>query len=503
MMLFRKTSTLRKTSDHDVVLAQKGPAVTKPKSRQIGLLLLSGMVISSMIGGGAFDLPQNMAATASLGAIAIAWGVTLFGMFFLANTFRTLANQRPDLTAGIYSYAREGIGKIAGFMMAWGYWLSSALGNVAFAVLTMQVLGYFFPMFGQGQNIPSLIGGSLLIWVMCFLVLSGVRRVAVLNLVATILKLTGLIAAIIIMFAYVKLEHFSIDFWGKAAHLGGILGQMKSTMLVALWVFLGIEGAVVVSDRARSQNDVGKATFIGLLVCFILYVLISMLPFGIMTQSQLAHLNNPSAALVLNAVVGSWGGTLVNMALLIAVLSSWLAWTILTAELPLMGAKDGVFPKFLALENSHHAAAPALWISSIVMQMAMFSVLFAHNAWIWLITVTGAMSLPPYLACTAFLWKFSGNRDYNPTKSETRMASAITGILGTAYSIWLLYAAGLQFLLLSAVMYIIGVPVFWWAQREQHLTIVFNGYEKFAMLLLLAATIAAVVLFKDGAVKLG
>ena len=83
------------------------------------------------------------------------------------------------------------------------------------------------------------------------------------------------------------------------------------------------------------------------------------------------------------------------------------------------------------------------------------------------------------------------------------MASAITGILGTAYSIWLLYAAGLQFLLLSAVMYIIGVPVFWWAQREQHLTIVFNGYEKFAMLLLLAATIAAVVLFKDGAVKLG
>ena len=91
--------------------------------------------------------------------------------------------------------------------MAWGYWLSSALGNVAFAVLTMQVLGYFFPMFGQGQNIPSLIGGSLLIWVMCFLVLSGVRRVAVLNLVATILKLTGLIAAIIIMsVSYTHLE---------------------------------------------------------------------------------------------------------------------------------------------------------------------------------------------------------------------------------------------------------------------------------------------------------
>jgi hypothetical protein len=81
MMLFRKASTPGDTSDQDVVLVQKEPAGTKPKSREIGLLLLSGLVISSMIGGGAFDLPQNMAAAASLGAIAIAWGITLFGMF--------------------------------------------------------------------------------------------------------------------------------------------------------------------------------------------------------------------------------------------------------------------------------------------------------------------------------------------------------------------------------------------------------------------------------------
>ncbi|WP_234730418.1 basic amino acid/polyamine antiporter [Acidocella facilis] len=477
--------------------------VSKPKSRQLGVLLLSALVISSMIGGGAFDLPQNMAATASLGAIIIAWGVTLFGMSFLANTFRTLADQRPDLTAGIYSYGREGFGKFAGFMMAWGYWISSALGNVAFAVLTMQVLGYFFPIFGQGQNVPSLIGGSVLIWVMCVAVVSGVKRVAVLNLIATILKVTGLIAAIIIMSVAINIRHFEFDFLGRAAYIGGVMQQVKSTMLITLWVFLGIEGAVVVSDRARSQNDVGKATFIGLAVCTILYALISILPFGIMTQSQLAHLRNPSAAYVLNAVAGRWGGMLVNLALLVSVVSSWLAWTILTAELPFMAAKDGVFPKFLAKENARHAPAPSLWISSVVMQIAMFSVLFAHNAWIWLITVTGAMSLPPYLASTAYLWKFANDRSYHPTRSETRTASIITGVLGTVYSVWLLYAAGTQFLLLSALMYIIGVPVFWWAQREQRLKLMPNQYELLAMFLLLIASIAAIVLFKNGAVKLG
>jgi amino acid transporter len=39
--------------------------------------------------------------------------------------------------------------------MAWGYWLSSAFGNVAFAVLIMQILSYFFPIFGNGQNWPG------------------------------------------------------------------------------------------------------------------------------------------------------------------------------------------------------------------------------------------------------------------------------------------------------------------------------------------------------------
>jgi arginine:ornithine antiporter/lysine permease len=222
-----------------------------------------------------------------------------------------------------------------------------------------------------------------------------------------------------------------------------------------------------------------------------------------MTQSQLAHLRNPSAPYVLNAVVGPWGGTLVNLALLVSVLSSWPAWTILTAELPFMGARDGVFPKFLAQENSKHAPAPSLWISSIVMQIAMFSVLFAHNAWIWLITVTGAMSLPPYLASTAYLWKFANDRSYHPTRGETRSASVVTAVLGTVYSVWLLYAAGAQFLLLSAPLYLIGVPVFWWAQRERRLKLAPNRYELLAMLLLFAAAVAAIVLFENGDVKLG
>jgi arginine:ornithine antiporter/lysine permease len=184
------------------------------------------------------------------------------------------------------------------------------------------------------------------------------------------------------------------------------------------------------------------------------------------------------------------------------VLSCWLAWTILVAELPMMGAKDGVFPRFLARENAHHAAAPSLWLSSAVMQVMMFVVLFAHDAWIWLISITGVMVLPPYLASAAYLWKFSANKAYHSHAGETRRQALVTGLLATAYALWLLYAAGPKYLLMSTVMFMIGVPMFWWAQREQNPNgPAFTGREIGAVVLLAIAAAAAIVLFATGVVS--
>ena len=484
--------------------AQAQPSgASQASSRKLGLPLLTGVVIASMIGGGAFNLPQNMAQGAGLAAVVIAWVITLVGMFFLSNTFRTLADKRPDLKAGIYSYAKEGFGPRAGFEMAWGYWLSAAFGNVAFAVLFMQTVGYFFPIFKSGNNWPSIIGASLLIWVMNFVVLSGVKRAAILIVISSVLNIGTIAVALCAMAVAIKGGMFSYDFWGQQQHLGSLLGQVKSTMLVTLWVFIGIEGAVVVSDRADKTSQVGVATFLGLLVCTVLYFLLSALPFGVMHQAQLAGLASPSAAYVLKAAVGDWGAVFISVALMLSLLSCWLAWTILVAELPYEGAKDGVFPKFLARENRRHAAAPSLWISSATMQLAVFVVLFAHDAWSWLISITGVMILPPYLASTAFLWRYASQSKYEASSGETVRESIWTGVLGTVYAVWLLYAAGPQFVLMSTILFAIGFPVFWWARREHAPTEpVFTRRETVVAVILVAVAIVALVLFARGTVKL-
>ena len=111
----------------------------------LGVIALAAIVVSSMIGGGIYSLPQNMAAGASVGAVILSWAITGFGVYFIANTFRILSAAKPDLTAGIYMYSREGFGPYVGFTIGWSYWLCQICGNVGYAVITMDALNYFFP----------------------------------------------------------------------------------------------------------------------------------------------------------------------------------------------------------------------------------------------------------------------------------------------------------------------------------------------------------------------
>ena len=85
-------------------MAKQEKAVKAPEDdgKNLGVLALAGVVISSMIGGGIYSLPQNMASGASVGAVILAWIITGIGVYFIANTFRILSVVKPDLTAGIY-----------------------------------------------------------------------------------------------------------------------------------------------------------------------------------------------------------------------------------------------------------------------------------------------------------------------------------------------------------------------------------------------------------------
>lgn len=446
-------------------------AAATPVKTGLGVFALAAIVVSSMLGGGIYSLPQNMAAGASAGAVLLAWLVTGIGIYFIANTFRILSEAKPNLTAGIYMYSREGFGPYVGFTIGWSYWLCQVCGNVGYAVITMDALNYFFPpYFAGGNNLASIIGGSIIIWGFNFLVLKGIKQASFVNMVGTIVKIVPLILFIIIMAFVFSPAKFDFDFWGEAmttkAKLGGLSAQIKSTMLVTLWAFIGIEGAVVMSKRAQTPNDVGKATLLGFIGCLTIYVLLSLLPFGYMTQAELAGIANPSTAGVLERVVGPWGAWLMNIGLLVSVLTSWLAWTMVTAEIPQAAAENGTFPQEFTKENEHGSPSVSLWVTSFMMQLFILLVFFSNNAWNTMLSITGVMVLPAYFASCAYLWKICEDGEYPGTITVKRSSALITGILGAVYALWLIYAAGLQYLLMADVIVALGIPVFIWARHQ-------------------------------------
>jgi arginine:ornithine antiporter/lysine permease len=447
-----------------------GGGVTPHK---LGLIALTLLVISAMLGGGMFNLPQNMAQSAGLKSVLIAWLISGLGIFFLARTFQVLSDVKPDLKSGIYMYSRSGFGKFAGFQIAWGYWLSAVFANVAYAVLLMDTLNYFFPPYFKGGNTwQAIILVSFVFWGMNAMVLHGVKRAAALNVVGAISNFVPIAIFIVAVALFMKAGMWQSAFWGNVsksatapAPLGSILEQVRSTMLVTLWVFIGIEGAVVVSDRA-DQKTVSRATILAFVIVTTIYVLVSVLPFGNMTQPELAKLAPPSVAAILGSLVGQWGVYVINIGLMIAVLSSWLVWTILLAELPWAGAKDGSYPKVFAKTNEHGAASVSLWVSTAIMQAIMLLVYFSHNAWNVMLSITGVMILPAYIGSTAYLWKLLATRQYPRTAKVGPAQALVVSVLGTVYGLWLVYAAGLDYMIAGAVLFAIGIFVFVWARRE-------------------------------------
>lgn len=200
-------------------------------NKKIGLLSLTALVLSSMIGSGIVSLPQNMAQVAGGQALLIVWLITGVGIIFLGLSF-FISRLRPELDSGVYTYAREGFGDLAGFMSAWGYWLCATIGIVGYLVVAFEGVGQFtnsdtFMLFGQGNTVPAFIGSSVIVWLVHILIAKGVKEAFTVNLVATFVKVFPLVLFIGLAIWYFSPAKFSQDMIGRA--LGNsTLDQVKT-----------------------------------------------------------------------------------------------------------------------------------------------------------------------------------------------------------------------------------------------------------------------------------
>ena len=461
------------------------------QAQKLRLSALIALVVGSMIGGGIFSLPQNIAEHAAGGAVLIGWAITAVGMLALAFVFQTLANRKPALDSGVYAYAKAGFGDYMGFSSAWGYWISAWLGNVGYFVLLFSTLGYFIPVFGQG-NTPIAIGcASLLLWSVHFLVLRGIKEAAFINLVTTVAKIIPIVMFIVLAAVAFKADIFTRDLWGMdTPDLGSVLDQVRNMMLVTVFVFIGIEGASVYSGRAEKRSDVGKATVIGFLGVLALLVLVNVLSLGIMSQPELAKLQNPSMAGVLKHVVGEWGAILISIGLAISLLGALLSWALLCAEILFATARDKTMPAFLKKENANHVPVNALWLTNVMIQIFLMITLFSAGTYTSLIYLASSMILVPYLWSAAYALLLCLRGETYTHARRQRLKDLLIAAIALIYAMWLLYAAGPKYLLLSALLYAPGVFLFAKTKREENQPL-FKPLEKVIFAAVVIAAISA------------
>lgn len=467
---------------------------------QIGLTALTALVISSMIGSGVFSLPQNMAAVAGTQALLIAWLITGTGIVFLGWSFACLAELKPELDGGIYTYARDGFGDLMGFFSAWGYWLCTTIGIVGYLVVAFEAVGTFTDrpdavLFGQGNTLAAFLGASAVAWLVYALVARGIREAAGVNLVATAVKIFPLIVFIALAAYFFRADVFLADWSGadlaannETANEQGILPQVKNVMLITLWVFTGIEGAAVLSKHSPSRRAIGKATLYGVLITLSLYVAITLLAQGILPRADIAALSNPSMAGILTHLVGGWGKVLISVCLIVSVLSSYLSWTLYATEIPHLGAKHAAFPQAFTRLNRNEVPQYALLFTTLTVQLCLFLVWQTGNSYSALLMISTSMILVPYLLIGLYLLKLSHTQKL-PVKYR------IIGGVSTLYAAWIVYAAGMEYLLLSVLLYLAGLIVFLFSQWQQHRKWHFNRTEKGIIMLLLLLAIPALIRF--------
>ncbi|NPS70896.1 amino acid permease, partial [Pseudomonas aeruginosa] len=165
------------------------------------------------------------------------------------------------------------------------------------------------------------------------------------------------------------------------------------------------------------------------------------------------------------------------------------------AEIMFAAAKDHTMPEFLRRENANQVPANALWLTNICVQVFLVVVFFTSgdpdgmDPYTKMLLLATSMILIPYFWSAAYGLLLTLKGETYENDARERSKDLVIAGIAVAYAVWLLYAGGLKYLLLSALLYAPGAILFAKAKHEVGQPI-FTGIEK---LIFAAVVIGALV----------
>jgi APA family basic amino acid/polyamine antiporter len=316
--------------------SQNPPSIAAAElPRKLGLIDALSIVVGVTIGGGIFLVPnlvaQELKSVTSILAVWIFAGVI---SFFGALACAELGAAIPA-TGGQYVFLREAYGPLIGFLCGWAMFVVARTAQVAWLAVTLALyVSYFVPLSPMASKLLGIAAISLFTWINY----RGVTAGAMVQNIFTLAKVAGLLVIIGCVFL----------FGGKTAQAPAAAGGFSISsfgvaLIASLLAFDGwVQLSFVAGEIRNPQRNVLRALALGSVICVAIYLLANVAYLRVLSIPEIAASEHVGAT-VAERVMGSRGGTLVSLIILVSIIGTLNGCFLTSPRIYFAQARDGLF----------------------------------------------------------------------------------------------------------------------------------------------------------------
>ena len=421
-------------------------------NKKIGLITSTALVVGNMIGAGIFILPASLSKYGGISLLG--WVFTASGALILAKIFSNFSKIIVNKSGGPYLYSKQGFGDFIGFLVAWGYWISTWISNAAIAIAIIGGLSFFFPILQTNSVVAVSIGLSM-IWFFTWINSKGMRTTGKIQVITTVLKLLPLVFVIIFGIFFFSLDNFpEFNMTGES--------HFTSFSLVAaltLYAFLGLESASIpVENIHNPEKTVPKATMYGTIISTCIYIFSTIVLFGILPTETLQ--NSPAPFAEAGEIIGGkYTGYFIAIGAIISGMGALNGWILILAQIPMAAAKDEMFPMIFKRKNKKGVPILGLVIGSILSSVVML-MNFSENLvtqFTFIVNLTVLACLVPYLFVSA---SYAIVIIQNKNHTNSIVKTVLLGLFGFLYSLWAIYGSSAEVVFYGLLLLLLGIPFY-------------------------------------------
>jgi len=383
-----------------------------PRLRQtLGVIDLTSLGIAAIIGAGIFSTIGNAAFNGGP-AVSVLFVFTAIACAFAAFCYAEFASMIP-VAGSAYTYAYASFGELVAWIIGWDLLMEYAIGNIAVAIswsdyftgllagyginvpeyLTMDLLsasrghekvnalvaagntleqvkqmpgmGASYDAYLAWAKAPTIGGFHLvcdlpalaIVFVITALVYVGIRESKRASNIMVAIKLSVIFLVIVLGSFYVKPSN-----WSPFAP-NGMSGVLKGVSAV-FFAYIGFDAISTTAEECRNpQRDLPRGMMYSLIICTVLYVLISLVLTGMVSYKSLAVGDPLAYVFGAEGVNIPWVSGIIAVSAVIAMATVLLVFQLGQPRIWMAMSRDGLLPPIF---SAIHPRFKTPWFSTIV-----------------------------------------------------------------------------------------------------------------------------------------